>query len=116
MAITAGMAFSSSAFQNIGQASPVKIGAILIPLAWFLWNLIGLLIFFLREVVEARRWVVPVIMGVVNLLLVGGFALLILFTEISYIKTSLKTPEGWGWRAAFVKRPGIYVSCYFVLF
>lgn len=79
MAITAGMAFSSSAFQNIGQASPVKIGAILIPLAWFLWNLIGLLIFFLREVVEARRWVVPVIMGVVNLLLVGGFALLILF-------------------------------------
>lgn len=79
MAFTAGVAFSSSALQNIGQASPIKIGAVLIPLAWFLWNLVGLLIFFLREAVKGERRSVPGIMIAVNLLLVVGFVLLLIF-------------------------------------
>lgn len=68
MALTAGIAFSSSALQNIGEASPVKIGAVLIPLAWFLWNLVGLLILFLRETVKGKGRAVPGIMIAVNVL------------------------------------------------
>ena len=79
MALTAGIAFSSSALQNIGEASPVKIGAVLIPLACFLWNLVGLLIIFLREAIKGKGKAVPRIMIAVNILLVVGFVVLLCF-------------------------------------
>lgn len=52
VAFTAGISFSGSALQNIGSASPYKLGLVLIPMALFLMDLVGLLIVFLMEMVE----------------------------------------------------------------
>ncbi len=51
VAFTAGVSFSGSALQNIGNATPYKLGLVLMPMALFLLDLVGLLIVFLIEMV-----------------------------------------------------------------
>ena len=81
MAFTAGIAFSSSALENIGQASPAKMGIVLIPMAWFLLNMIALLIYFLISVIDAKKLAVTVVVGSMDLILVAGFVILVIFAS-----------------------------------
>ena len=80
VAFTAGVSFSGSALQNIGSASPYKLGLVLIPMALFLMDLVGLLIVFLIEVVgKVKKKAFYLMLGVGNGVLLLLFMLDIFF-------------------------------------
>lgn len=82
MAFTAGIAFSSSALENIGQASPAKLGLVLIPMAWFLLNMIAMLIYFLASIAKAELDAADKMLKTMNWILLGGFALVLLYVIV----------------------------------
>ncbi len=80
VAFTAGVSFSGSALQNVGSASPYKLGLVLIPMAWFLLDLVGLLIVFLFAMVhKAKQRAFYVMLTTGNLLF-----LVLLVLDISF--------------------------------
>lgn len=79
LAFTGGMSFSSSVLENIHKASPYRLLAISLILGLILFNLVWLLIDFLRDIngKSIRKWWLVI---AVNILLISG----LVFSFVSY--------------------------------
>ncbi len=91
LAFTGGMSFSSSVLENIHKASPYRLLAISLILGLILFNLVWLLIDFLRDIngKSIRKWWLVV---AINILLISG----LVFSFVSYTNHWLENKPNTG--------------------